>query len=159
MFNIAQIYILSGLVGICPMPGRFSDYKMNFETILDWRPMLVISVVQLYEMEKVGITAFPNDLKAKGIKWMHFPVADYGFPEGNNDGWLNISIEAHKILNSGGKVLCHCYAGCGRSGMVLLRLMCETGEPANRALDRLRAIRACAIETEAQEVWATKTRF
>ena len=156
MFNISQLPLLSGLIGICPMPGRFSCYEINFEIILDWCPKLVITVAQFSEMERTGIAVFPNDLKANGIGWMHFPVADYGVPEVNPDGWGNISSQAHKILNAGGRVLCHCHAGCGRSGMVLLRLMCETGETASDALARLRKIRSCAIETEAQRVWATQ---
>ena len=44
--------------------------------------------------------------------------------------------------------------GCGRSGMAVLRLMIEAGEDAETALARLRTIRPCAIETDAQMAWA-----
>jgi len=54
----------------------------------------------------------------------------------------------------GGKVLVHCMGGCGRSGMAVLRLMVETGEPPHSALSRLRAARPCAVETDAQFDWA-----
>jgi protein-tyrosine phosphatase len=53
--------------------------------------------------------------------------------------------------------LVQCFGGCGRSGMVALRLMRRTGLPADLALSHLRAIRPCAIETTEQEHWARAT--
>ena len=38
--------------------------------------------------------------------------------------------------------------------MAALRLMIEVGEDPDAALKRLRAVRACAVETEAQMIWA-----
>ena len=155
MFEISDLLILSGRIGICPMPGRFSSYKKNLETIADWCPVLVITAAQCSEMEEIGVTSFPKDLRAKGIEWVHFPIVDYGVPDIRHDKWADISIQAHKVLKTGGRVLCHCHGGCGRSGMILLRLMCETGEPANKALERLRNVRPCAVETEDQRNWAS----
>ena len=53
-------------------------------------------------------------------------------------------------------VLVHCFGGCGRSGMLVLRVMIEAGEPAGTALKRLRQVRPCAVETEAQMAWAVQ---
>ncbi|SMY06745.1 hypothetical protein LOM8899_00875 [Flavimaricola marinus] len=58
------------------------------------------------------------------------------------------------LLGQGGKVLVHCFGGCGRSGMAVLRLMIEAGEDGATALTRLQELRPCAVETEAQRVWA-----
>jgi hypothetical protein len=38
--------------------------------------------------------------------------------------------------------------------MALMRLMVEAGEDAEPALQRLREVRACAVETEDQRAWA-----
>ncbi|MBR9844091.1 MAG: protein phosphatase, partial [Rhodobacteraceae bacterium] len=48
----------------------------------------------------------------------------------------------------------HCFGGCGRSGMAIMRLLVEMGEEPEAALARLRAVRPCAVETEAQRLWA-----
>ena len=40
--------------------------------------------------------------------------------------------------------------------MAVLRLMIEAGEAPEVALPRLRAVRPCAVETEAQMTWATR---
>jgi len=57
-------------------------------------------------------------------------------------------------LQTGGSVLVHCKGGCGRSGMAALRLMVEAGEDPHLAFARLRDVRPCAVETEAQLAWA-----
>jgi protein-tyrosine phosphatase len=44
--------------------------------------------------------------------------------------------------------------GCGRSGTAALRLMVEAGENPKAALQRLRAVRPCAVETPEQFQWA-----
>src|SRR5690606_33735699 len=61
-------------------------------------------------------------------------------------------------LEGGGRVLVHCLGGCGRSGMVALRLMIGAGETPEVALRHLRGVRPCAVETEAQLAWATGRR-
>ena len=38
--------------------------------------------------------------------------------------------------------------------MIVLRIMIEFGEDPEEALERLRKIRPCAVETKAQENWA-----
>jgi len=38
-----------------------------------------------------------------------------------------------------------------------LRLMVEHGEAPNAALQRLRMVRPCAVETDAQQAWAAGT--
>jgi protein-tyrosine phosphatase len=70
--------------------------------------------------------------------------------------WARASAAARAALAGGGRVLVHCRGGCGRSGMAVLRLMIETGEAPEAALARLRARRACAVETAAQLAWALR---
>ena len=57
------------------------------------------------------------------------------------------SNAALSALQGKGRVLIHCMGGCGRSGMAALRLMIEAGEAPGAALERLRAVRPCAVET------------
>ena len=73
--------------------------------------------------------------------------------------WPELSALAHDELAQGGRVLAHCFGGCGRSGMVLMRLMVEAGEDADPALARLRDVRSCAVEAKAQRIWAAAPMF
>jgi len=104
-------------------------------------------------MEELGAGDLPRWLKAKRLRWVHFPVVDFQAPRDGAD-WSVVSVPAAQLLDWGGTVLLHCRGGLGRSGMVALRLMIESGEDPAAALARLRAARPGAIETEPQLAWA-----
>jgi protein-tyrosine phosphatase len=88
-------------------------------------------------------------------RWVHLPVPDFAAPGPEVLAqWPSVSHMARKALAGGGRVLVHCKGGCGRSGMVVLRLMIEFGEAPEQALARLRAVRPCAVETQEQMDWA-----
>ena len=58
---------------------------------------------------------------------------------------------ASRALRDGGRVLLHCRAGLGRTGMIAARLLVELGTPPDAAIVSVRAARTGAIETRAQE--------
>ncbi|WP_306372146.1 protein-tyrosine phosphatase family protein [Pseudooctadecabacter jejudonensis] len=110
------------------------------------------------EMDRMGASSFGHDLEAVGIAWHHLPIVDFGAPDATiRHQWHEVSAQAHTLLKEGGRVLSHCFGGCGRSGMVALRLMVEAGEAPDAALARLRAVRPCAVERDAQFDWASQT--
>ena len=155
-FAIADLPLGAGRLGICRMPGRAGDYTGDLDALLGWGPALVLTMTGQDELERSGAAGLPHDLAAAGIAWRHLPVQDFGANSpGLLQGWPGASAQAHAVLADGGRVLAHCMGGCGRSGMALLRLMVEAGEPASPALERLRGVRPCAVETEDQRVWAS----
>lgn len=159
-FEIADLPLLSGRIGICPIPGRSGNYETDLTSLLNWKPDLVLTMTGETELELVGALAFGNDLEAAGIVWAHLPITDLGAPDDKISArWPSVSQRALAILADGGRVLAHCFGGCGRSGMALMRLMVEAGEDADRALDRLRDARPCAVETESQRTWAAIPMF
>ena len=158
MFSIFDLAIGDAALALCPLPGRFSPYAQDFTAILAWRPDLVLSLTERSEIEPLDAADFPADLKAQGIQCCHFPILDYQTPKPENtELWQSVETKAGRILGQGGRVLVQCFGGCGRSGMVALRLMRRTGLPADVALSHLRAIRPCAIETTEQKHWARAT--
>ena len=89
--------------------------------------------------------------------WLHLPITDFGIPEPKDrDLWQDTLIQLKNILNANGRVLVHCKGGRGRSGMLILKLLILQGEDGETALRRIRDIRAKAVETDAQYIWATK---
>lgn len=158
-FTIHDLAVGGGRLGLCRLPGRGASYDVDFSRILDWQPDLVLSMTTLPEMAGTGAAHLGEDLARNGIGWRHLPIVDFGAPgQGVVAAWPEVSALAAGILSSGGGVLAHCYGGCGRSGMAVLRLMVEAGEDAQAALIRLRAVRPCAVETEAQLAWASAPR-
>ena len=156
-FSISSLTASRGLLGISPAPGRFGDYVSDLQEILDWSPSLVLTMTESMELARLGADRFADDLRAARISWMHLPIRDFGAPGADVLArWGETSARAQAVLANGGKVLAHCYGGCGRSGMALLRLMVELGEDGPAALARLREVRPCAVETEAQAAWAMR---
>lgn len=154
-FGIYSLEAGRGLLALAPCPGQTGTYDLDLEQISAWRPSFVISMTPLAELDQLGAQRLAADVPTLGARWLHFPVADYQAPGAEADqNWRVVSEKATRALRGGGRVLVHCRGGCGRSGMVALRLMVELGEPLNDALSRLRFTRHCAIETDAQFDWA-----
>ncbi len=154
-FAIVEVPVLAGWLAICPMPGRWGDMHSDLAEVMAWAPDMVITLTGLAEMRALGADHLGTALERHGLAWRHLPIVDYGLPGAAEQAlWPTISAEARAVLGRGGRVLVHCKGGCGRSGMIVLRLMVEAGEDADAALARLRAVRPCAVETEAQMDWA-----
>lgn len=155
-FAIAEVSIGRGVVGLSPMPGGAGDYAADFRTLLRWGASLVVSLTEPSEMSALGIT-LGADLRHAPPDWVNMPIADFGVPDAEATlRWVGLESRVAAQLAAGKRVLFHCKGGCGRSGMVVLRLMVLHGEAPDAALGRLRSIRPCAVETAAQLVWATR---
>lgn len=151
-FAIYSLSVGSGTLALSPMPGRTRHYGTDWQHLLSWRPDLVLTMTTQAELDRKGVGTLGSDLADGGIAWLHLPVADFGVPEGMD--WDDVCQRVLETLAGNGRVLVHCLGGCGRSGMMVLRAMIAAGEYPDAALVRLRGIRPCAVETDAQMDWA-----
>ena len=155
-YQISELPLLSGRIGIAPMPGRTMRYEADLNTILRWGAGMVLTMTEADELGFGDAETLGRDLEDAGVIWRHLPIRDMGAPPPAVEAyWPETSATARKLLSDGGRVLAHCFGGCGRSGMALMRLMVEAGERPDHALMRLRTVRPCAVETEAQRAWAS----
>jgi protein-tyrosine phosphatase len=146
-FELAEIAMGRGVLGLCALPQAG-----DVAALQAWRTDLVLTLVE--QAEAVALSPdLEGALVAAGIAQRWFDIADYGVPVGD---WAGLSGDLHAVLKVGGRVVIHCRGGCGRTGMIALRFMEEAGEA--DALARLRAVRPCAVETEAQMDWALQAR-
>ncbi|WP_415233626.1 protein-tyrosine phosphatase family protein [Pseudorhodobacter sp.] len=143
--SICNIAVGGGVLGLCPLPQAADVVALR-----DWRPDLVLTLVEAEEAAALS-PDLAAALAAAGIAQRLYPIADYGVPTG---GWAALSVDLHAKLAQAARMIVHCRGGCGRTGMIALRLMIEAGEAPQAALARLRALRPCAVETEAQGIWA-----
>lgn len=149
--QVAELAGAGGMIGICPMPGRNGDYAGDLAAVLAWRPDLVVTLAETGELAARGASSLANDLAAVGIAWRHLPIPDFGTPSrALRTHWPEVSAQLQRPT----RLLIHCMGGCGRSGMIALRLLIDAGEGPEAALSRLRTARPCAIETKAQMRWA-----
>ncbi|MGQ3487315.1 protein-tyrosine phosphatase family protein [uncultured Roseovarius sp.] len=156
-FVIHALSVSDGILAIAPMPGRGGHYAEDMAHLHDWRPALVMTMLSHPELRATGHQDIGADLQDMGTRWMHVPVPDMGVPGPEaEEAWHKASNAALSALQGKGRVLIHCMGGCGRSGMAALRLMIEAGEAPGAALERLRAVRPCAVETPEQLDWANR---
>ena len=154
-FVIHALPVAGGILAIAPVPGCDGAYAEDLEHLSDWKPALVISMTTEAEMAERDAADLGAHLQDAGTRWAHLPLADFSCPGPEmEEAWHETSRTALAALQGGGRVLIHCRGGCGRSGMAALRLMIEAGEEPATALGRLRSVRPCAVETEAQMAWA-----
>lgn len=151
-FVIHSLQSGGGEIAITPIPGRTRHYYTDWLRLMAWHPDLVLSITSRAELDRKGAGTLGTDLANEGIAWLHLPVPDFGVPDRLD--WPEVREQALAVLGQGGRVLVHCFGGCGRSGMMVLRLMIAAGETPDEALARLRAVRPCAIETDDQMRWA-----
>jgi protein-tyrosine phosphatase len=154
-FSISELTASNGCLGITPLPGRSDAIDADVEAIVAWGASVVVSMTELSEMNEFGSKDLGPLLEARKVDWLHIPVRDFGgLPEQQAQEWPALSARLRRTLKDGGKVLVHCRGGLGRSGMIVLRLLCELGENPEAALLRLRAVRPGAVETAEQMAWA-----
>lgn len=144
--GIATVGAGPGRIGIMPLPDAEA-----MDEIAAWGATLVISMTTGREMNG----PLGPELGRIGAAWEHLPIVDFGAPDPDiQAAWAMISPRVHMRLNDGEGIIVHCRAGCGRSGMIALRLLVERGENPEAALARMRAVRPCVVETREQYDWA-----
>lgn len=141
----------SGTLGLCKQPETDADFTM----IAEWNPHVVVTLTAEDEFPNMAIS-LPQQFLQTPYDWLHMPITDFSIPDSESHGlWAETLAQLHKVLNKSGRILIHCKGGNGRSGMLLLKLLCLQGEDGDTALQRIRAVRGGAIETDGQLKWAT----
>lgn len=135
------------------------DLAADLAVIVAWKPQLVLTLLEDHEFANHGIPDFGARVRALGLRWEHVPIRDGGVPDARFDrAWPTVGAEVREILESGGRVLIHCRAGLGRTGMIAARLLIELGEEPAAAIRAVRGARAGAIETPPQERYVLQFR-
>lgn len=156
-FVIHALHVGGGTLALAPLPGASGDYARDMVHLRDWKPAFVVTMVTSAEIAECEAFTLGPDLYEAGTRWISLPVQDLGRPGPEECAdWRDASAMMRAALGGGGRVMVHCKGGHGRSGMVALRLMVETGEDPDAALARLRAVRPGAVETDAQMAWARR---
>jgi len=118
-----------------------SSARPSPEDIPHFRTLKITAVVTLTESPLLFI---PDE-----ITYLHIPIVDFSVPT-IEDAKKFVSF-VEEIKSKGGKVLVHCYAGCGRTGTMLAVYLVYQGLSSDEAFLHLRRINECFVETEEQE--------
>lgn len=157
----------SGVIGMAPCPGiRLEsprrgnlqrNLKRDFAAMHEWGATGIVTLNEADELEGFGLGNLGNQVVEAGFWWRHLPIMDMNVPVPPfEDNW---SIEGQQIIASlaaGERVILHCLAGLGRTGMIAARLLVDMGMAPEQAIVEVRRQRPRAIQTTEQEDYVKK---
>ena len=164
--QIAQLDMerLPGRIGITFCPGKKQsdaitgawdrDLRSDLQRIRVWGAKHVVTLIESWEIEALGVTALPSMCAALGLDWHHAPIQDGGVPDEKWEArWFAIEPVLLSALGEGHGVVVHCKGGLGRAGSIACRLAIAAGDGASAddLIERVRSARPGAVETRLQE--------
>lgn len=136
-----------GRIGLTAFPQlhELQDFRI-------WRVTALVTLVEARELAFLGSKDLGKMAASYGLAWHHLPVSDMAAPDAAFERlWAQSGPALRKTLRGGGKIIVHCRAGLGRTGMIAARLLVEMGISPDKAIAAVRAARPGAIETAEQE--------
>ena len=151
-----------GQIGMTTCPGKKDrgysgrtwdrDLGADLDVISSWGANAVVTLLEKFELEMLGIPTLPTLLQERNIEWHHLPIRDVDVPNRNfEELWLVNGQRLKEILNCEGKILLHCRGGIGRTGTIAARILVEFGYKPSHAIAQVRNTRPGTIETKTQE--------
>ena len=135
----------------CPDGGRHLGAVLRA-----LREQGIESLVSLLSEDEVKVLRLEEEARLcreVGIEFRWFPVKDHSIPESMEE-FRALVEELQQDLRRGKGVGAHCYAGIGRSCMLMAGLLCAEGLSADEAFARLSAARGFTVpDTWLQAQW------
>jgi len=128
------------------------NLRKDLAACAEWGASGIVTLNEADELEGLGLADLGNHAMEAGFWWRHMEIPDMDIPdEAFEDIW---AVEGKQIVASlvaGERVVLHCLAGLGRTGMMAARLLTDMGMAPALAVAEVRKIRPRAIQTEEQE--------
>lgn len=118
----------------------------------DFGASVLLTLMEETEMSLHGIGRLRPAARKAGLESLWFPIPDLGAPS-SAEATAGLVGDLVERLSAGRTVVVHCLGGIGRSGTIAACVLVGLGQPADRALRRVRAARPGAVEMPAQEAF------
>jgi ADP-ribosyl-[dinitrogen reductase] hydrolase len=158
-----------GQIGMSCCPGRAGPWtfptgserelERDVETVARWGAQAMVTLLDDLELARLRLQSLPGLLASAGIALYRAPLSAQQVPAADfESAWRKIGPRLREILWQGGKVALHCRDGKERTGLVAARLLVELGCHPLDAINRVRAARPGAIDSQAQEEYVRRQR-
>lgn len=149
-----------GCMGLVACPGTRIDkfptggkrlLQTDLDEIIDWGANGVLCLVEPHELKLNKVEGLPAAVQQAGMWWKHLPIIDMDIP--NQEFENEWAVEGERIrhaLRIGERVIIHCYAGLGRTGLIAARILVEFGVEPEQAIKRVRRENRRRIQNKAQ---------
>lgn len=135
-------WVIEGSLCGLALPGRLQPLHADLEALRDAGVTLVVSAM--------SPPLAPEALHACSLAGMHVPIRE--FTAARHEQLEGFVTRARAEIDGGGAVAVHCFAGMGRTGMLLAAyLVSDRGLGGDDAIAHIRELRPGSIETSDQE--------
>ena len=152
-----------GVLGLVACPGvrveassagNRRNIQADMQEIVDWGANRVVSLMEPYELKLNKIEDLPELAAAASMEWVNLSIVDMQIPDqAFEDRWAEEGEIIRHSLRIGERVILHCYAGLGRTGMIAARLLVEMGMGHDEAIKSVRVANRRRIQTKDQSAF------
>lgn len=149
-----------GCMGLVGGPGMRIDQivagnrkvlQADVRELQDWGANGVVCLLEPHELKMHKVEELPKLVRESGMWWKHLPIIDMDIPNQEfENAWAMEGQRIRHALRIGERVVLHCYAGLGRTGMIAARILVEMGVEPEAAIRRVRRDNRRRIQTKGQ---------
>ena len=144
-------------IAVAQCPIGFKALAISVQSWQQAEVTLVISLLEEHESARFGVAKEAELCEKEGLRFFSYPIEDFNTPDSMDD----FNIFVNRILQfilKGDKVLIHCYAGVGRTGILAACLIATLKKiPTHEIFVLLRESRGYEMPaTRAQKEWVEK---
>jgi protein-tyrosine phosphatase len=149
----------SAKLAIMPKPDGGKHLDAEIRLLKREGTDVLVSLLPLDEAFSLGLERERAACEGHGILFRNFPIPDRGIPT-STEAFLQFLDVLHRDLLSGRSIVAHCYAGIGRSALLLASLLRREGLSADDAFRRITQARNALVpDTPAQLRWVENLRL
>jgi protein-tyrosine phosphatase len=165
--QIDEVALPNGaILGMSHCPGRRFAAQLprslaqDLTTVEAWGASTLLSLVETHEFAPLGVPDFAQAVARTRLTWLHLPITDLRLPSADTlAAWHAQRAALADAFGRREKVLVHCAAGLGRTGMLVARLLVDAGLDPDEAIAQVRRARAGTIQTQAQADFVRQDRL
>lgn len=136
-----------------PRPRGGAGLPEDLSTLRARGVDVLVSCQTSQEAARMGLQHEGEAAVAAGLEFLRFPIVDHALPE-DLEAAVALADDLVTRLRSGRRVVVHCFAGIGRSGLVVVTTLVRAGVALEDAVRAASLARGLPVpETAAQVRW------
>jgi len=144
-----------GRLAIMPKPWGFDRLEGEIRSLARAGVQILVSMLPPEEATFHGLDDEGFLAQRHGLRFLSHPVPDHTVPAAPEATWT-LARSLAGDFQKGQAIAVHCYAGIGRSALLLACVLCSLGRDAESAWAAISQARGFEVpETEEQRKWIT----
>ena len=150
---------LPAKLAIMPKPSGGRHLDAEIRNLKREGADVLVSLLPPDEEFDLGLEHERAACSGHGILFRSFPISDRGIPS-STEAFLSFIDTLHNDLVEGRSIVAHCFAGIGRSSLLLASLLRREGLSTDDAFRRITQARRMLVpDTPEQLHWVESLRF